>query len=198
VAFVAAALLVCVRTSVLRSASTASLAERLGLSLLTPSSAAPVAHDFDGDGILDEARLTASDRVSVRLSSAAGRLTLDAPERIVGLASIDIDRDGDVDLVAFLGGGGSIVWINDGHGAFAPAAAQPRDRRPAQWSSQSWVTSWLFAPLGVGSSQPAWLARPPTVSTVLARVDGLVAPATSPRTTLGPSWSERGPPSISL
>ena len=76
--------------------------------------------DFDGDGRLDVARIddAGGDRasISVHLSGSAQAATLSMP--VAALIENDIDRDGDLDLLATTVSGELVVWVNDGHGRF--------------------------------------------------------------------------------
>jgi hypothetical protein len=83
--------------------------------------------DFDGDGRLDEAgihtRLDGRTDVSLRLSSSAAVVQLDAP--VAALADGDVDHDGDLDLIAATASGDVVIWLNDGHGRFMRQPASP-------------------------------------------------------------------------
>ncbi len=83
--------------------------------------------DFDGDGRLDEAgihtRIDGRTDVSLRLSSSAAVVQLDAP--VAALADGDVDHDGDLDLIAATASGDVVIWLNDGHGRFMRQPASP-------------------------------------------------------------------------
>jgi hypothetical protein len=164
----------------------------LGLGLSAPSSA-PVASgpwslagtvlaaplvrqvlgDFDGDARLDQCEIVGATRIAVRLSttSAPQQLTLAEGGRqsIVALASIDIDHDGDLDLVASLSDGGIAVWINGGHGDFARTT--PRPHPAAVLSTARLSLSGLLVFVGTTVRVDALPARPIVPSAVLHPVD---------------------------
>jgi hypothetical protein len=76
--------------------------------------------DFDGDGVLDCAELSGAPlEITVRLSGAPMR-HVPLLQPALGLAVVDLDHDGDRDLVAVSGQPNVLVWWNDGSGAFEP------------------------------------------------------------------------------
>ncbi len=80
--------------------------------------------DFDGDGRLDSAVIhdRAGDRrISVQLSGSSSAIHLEAA--VSALIEGDVDRDGDLDLVAATPNGDVLIWLNDGHGRFTLQAA---------------------------------------------------------------------------
>lgn len=153
--------------------------------------------DFDGDGVLDATAVVAGNRVRVELSASHALVTLPSAERVVGLASVDIDHDGDLDLVAFLGSGRSMVWINDGHGAFAAADRHPTESAPLVMA-QTWIASVPLAPLAIGAWHPVWLARPPSIVAPPRCLDRTVLEMSAPRSTLACPRRGRAPPLVSL
>lgn len=99
--------------------------------------------DVDGDGDLDI--ITAVDDVGSSntgihvLRNEGGRRFAEpepvyAPDdRIDAFASVDVDRDGDLDLVVAESGSGVVsVVVNDGHGRFAVGARHLIDGRPTR------------------------------------------------------------------
>jgi hypothetical protein len=82
------------------------------------SIAGRVEADLDGDGILDYAELSRVPlEITIRLSGAPSR-HVPLLEPALALAVVDLDLDGDRDLVAVSGGPHVFVWLNDGFGAF--------------------------------------------------------------------------------
>ena len=164
----------------------------LGLGLSAPSSApvstdpraladavmaAPLVRqvlgDFDGDARLDQCEIVGATRIAVRLSTASApeQLTLaeGGRESIVALASIDIDHDGDLDLVASLSDGGIAVWINGGHGDFARTT--PRQRPAGVVSAARLSLTGLLVFVGTTVRVDALPARPIAPGAVLRLVD---------------------------
>ena len=84
--------------------------------------------DFDGDGRVDSALIQedAGDRrIAVRLSGSPAVIRLEAS--VAGVIESDVDRDGDLDLVAATSSGEVMIWLNDGHGRFTrQAPSKPR------------------------------------------------------------------------
>ena len=88
---------------------------------------APTWGDLDGDGHPDEVviqRHGATDTVGLLLSTARTDVSLDVGPGFVAVSALDIDGDGDVDLIT-TSASGAEFWLNDGHGVFT------RSRRPA-------------------------------------------------------------------
>jgi hypothetical protein len=80
--------------------------------------------DFDGDGHPDVALIQEDGHgrhVSVRLSGLPGVVTLETA--VVSVIAVDIDHDGDVDLIAAAPTGEVVTWLNDGQGRFTLQAA---------------------------------------------------------------------------
>jgi hypothetical protein len=129
--------------------------------------------DFDGDARLDQCEIVGSTRISVRLSTASApeQLTLAEGGRrsIVALASIDINHDGDLDLVASLSDGGVAVWINGGHGDFARSI--PRQPAGTVLSSARLSLGGLLVFVGTTVRVEAVPARPIEPRVVLHVVD---------------------------
>jgi hypothetical protein len=81
--------------------------------------------DFDGDGILDRASLSpASREIAIRFSGAPVR-HIALLEPASSLAVMDMDRDGDLDIVALARSPRLQVWLNGGSGEFRPRAIAP-------------------------------------------------------------------------
>ena len=109
--------------------------------------------DFDGDGRPDVALIqngADGPHVSVRLSGSPGVVTLDA--EVVGVIAVDLDHDGDVDLVTAAPSGQVVNWINDGRGRFTRQQALPSDRLS---STSIVVTSVQDEPLALGPAAPS-------------------------------------------
>jgi len=154
--------------------------------------------DLDGDGVLDESHVAASDRIGVQLSSVRpAQVTLTAPDRIIGIADVDVDGDGDLDLVASLAGGGVAVWINQGHGTFE-RAPQKSSSAPVVVSSTI-VSTYFLGTVSVITRVVAWLVPPAALAGPLEPVEcALTAASTTPRTTVDSNRPVRAPPSASL
>ncbi len=83
---------------------------------------APVAGDFDSDGVPDLARLAGGEdttSLKIRLSTA-GRASTFPAAGANHLSALDLDNDGHLDLLA-VGGGSGRFWKGDGAGSFADA-----------------------------------------------------------------------------
>ena len=79
--------------------------------------------DFDGDGRVDSALIqdgAGERRISVQLSGSPSAIRLEA--HVSAVIEDDIDRDGDLDLVASTPDGDVLIWLNDGHGRFTRQA----------------------------------------------------------------------------
>jgi hypothetical protein len=95
-----------------------------------PAFAASLRADLDGDGSVDrviapgaEPGRPAALLVTLSGSPFSQRLATDAP--VVGLMSVDIDADGDLDLLASTATGVRF-WLNVGQGRLAVANEAPR------------------------------------------------------------------------
>lgn len=79
--------------------------------------------DVDGDGIHDRIEVGPDAReLAVRFSTTRRLQQLESGERIVAVVAADLDRDGDLDLVASTNRPALHVWINIGRGVFAARA----------------------------------------------------------------------------
>ena len=109
--------------------------------------------DFDGDGRQDLALIQNGihgSHISVTLSGSSSTVSLDGSA--VTLVVIDIDRDGDLDLVAVAPSGQVMAWLNDGRGRFTKQEAP----RPYRLSSQTVVFDPLVdQPVAVGATAPS-------------------------------------------
>jgi VCBS repeat protein len=88
--------------------------------------------DFNGDGRSDFALIRTtpdSSYVTIGLTGSNDGVILNT--RVVGLTALDIDHDGDIDLVAVTPSGQLIIWLNDGRGRFVPQEASHTDRMSA-------------------------------------------------------------------
>jgi len=75
--------------------------------------------DFDGDGVQDDATFSAGvGGVIVHIGRAHALLPLHAAEAVVAMATADIDRDGDLDLIVRLSRSGIHLWRNADAGRF--------------------------------------------------------------------------------
>lgn len=72
--------------------------------------------DFDGDGTVDAASLSASGDLTLRLARTSVRLEL--YQSILGFAVADLDNDGDRDIVGLSAKGSLHIWYNSGAGRF--------------------------------------------------------------------------------
>jgi hypothetical protein len=73
-----------------------------------------VATDFDGNGEMDSAVAESADpsTIDVRLAPGTDGVRLTASGRVAALLAVDIDNDGDADLVAFVDDGRIDVWLH--------------------------------------------------------------------------------------
>jgi hypothetical protein len=90
----------------------------------------PTRADFDRDGRPDTAALGArTNPVVVRVTlSRAGMSELFHASPVLAIASVDYDSDGDVDLLVGTSEG-TVVWLNNGRGAFSPLPLHPAATR---------------------------------------------------------------------
>jgi hypothetical protein len=139
-------------------------AERHGFTRFVPRALPQRAlGDFDGDGRSDLALIQdGSDgrSISVTLSGSTQATRFEA--NVTGLVESDIDKDGDLDLVAATPTGGLIVWINDGHGHFTRQDASPAlpvvaDTSIARAMRDAWVAV-VDAPVGCAPNTGAVVA----------------------------------------
>jgi hypothetical protein len=89
-------------------------------SFLSDTGPRQVRGDFDGDGRLDVAVIRhdrSGSSIAILLAGSVSRNHL--PADIAGLVPVDIDHDGDLDLVGLTKSGKLVIWLNDGHGRFA-------------------------------------------------------------------------------
>src|SRR5262249_13940934 len=83
-----------------------------------------VSGDFDGDG-LNDAVVLESGVVSVELSEQRTIVKLEALPDTTGLVAIDIDKDGDIDLLSLNLDGRLREWNNEGSGFFLVWTTDP-------------------------------------------------------------------------
>jgi hypothetical protein len=160
------------------------------LDLTPPTLTQSVAADFDGDRRPDAGTVVAAG-VQLRLSGFRQDRLLAVPEQIFGLIAVDIDRDGDVDLVANLAHGGVIVWLNDGHGRFDRAVAR---RAPPGLAASRLSALVPFAPVGL-MSRPDVLGTSTDAPTPLQTAAAVVRDRARRSSRLPiPSLPVRGPP----
>jgi VCBS repeat protein len=84
--------------------------------------------DFDGDGRADVAGIQTrhgQPLLSVWLTGSPTDVQLDAS--VAAVVGDDVDRDGDLDLIAATTSGDVVIWLNDGHGHFT--RQQPQQSR---------------------------------------------------------------------
>jgi hypothetical protein len=165
----------------------------------TTASLAPVAvwGDLDGDGRPDDVviqRHGAMDTVGLLLSASGdSEAPLDVGPGFVALSALDVDGDGDVDLITTTASGAEF-WLNDGHGVFT------RSDRPASHR----LTGIPVTDSGSSNSLVAVCATP-SATTVRRVMDPRREPAltvesacVSALSTMSPSASRpRAPPSRS-
>jgi hypothetical protein len=152
--------------------------------------------DFDGDGRVDVARIQHDARGSsivVQLSDAAHTAHLDA--NVNAVVERDVDRDGDLDLIATTPTGDVLIWINDGHGAFtrqdvsrtSHLATQARlvPSGPTR-SAAITVHKLVLSDASVRRHRRVAVTRirPPTVDSAASSTSGLLPPFRAPPTTL--------------
>lgn len=119
--------------------------------------------DLNGDGIRDRIAVEyRPDEVIVRLGQTDRVLRLRAPEAVDRLAAVDIDRDGDSDIVASTQGPSLHVWMNHGRGRFVPAT-----RPVATRFSIRELRSGAFSPAAAQADEPATAER--DLTALLAR-----------------------------
>ena len=109
----------------------------------------PARIDLDRDGRADTAAgVSASPRVVRVTLSRAGTRDIVQPARVLAIAGLDYDRDGDVDLLVGTSEG-ALLWTNDGHGVFSAlpvvvSAAPPVSSSPRAWAARSILADgWL-------------------------------------------------------
>jgi FG-GAP-like repeat len=132
--------------------------------------------DFDGDGRQDLAVIqdgAGGSHISVRLSGSSSTVSLESSA--VTIVVTDIDRDGDLDLVAVGPSGQVIAWLNDGRGRFTKQEAS----RSSRLSPETIVVDPLIdEPLALGAMAPSVVVpRTPNGTPVAAT---LVRPSTAP------------------
>ncbi len=115
--------------------------------------------DLDGDGHPDEVfieRRGNTSNIALLTSGPQAGQTLPTDSATSSVIAVDIDGDGDLDLIA-ASPNGSELWLNDGHGVFTPARVAPR--------------RGLSAPAGLEQATPT---RSVAVCTTLLVTDPLV------------------------
>jgi hypothetical protein len=121
--------------------------------------------DFDGDGRPDEVFIDRHGDVSsvaVYPSSRREGQTLSTDNATSSFIAVDIDGDGDLDLIA-ASPTGSELWLNDGHGVFTPARVPPAHSLLASASVESAAP---FVPFAVCTTP---LSTDPVISGARAR-----------------------------
>lgn len=146
--------------------------------------------DLDGDGHVDVARVSERSQISIRLSASSETVQLDGP--VASLIASDVDRDGDLDLVAATPSGDVEVFLNDGRGRFTqqkPGQVPTFDGEPVLARGDA------DAPTVLGASAP--FAHPPNDYRNVVFVSTRIRPPTAAQAFRSPSVgpaSPRGPP----
>jgi hypothetical protein len=152
--------------------------------------------DFDGDGRLDVANISARSSghqdISIALSGSTDAIQIDAS--VSALIEGDFDHDGDLDLLATTPSGDVLIWVNDGHGRFTRQVPSPRraiagepvlastgDSSVSVVAAEGWV---LEAPIRAHRAIVARAIRPPTAARTVSRDRQLVPPLRAPPITL--------------
>jgi hypothetical protein len=109
----------------------------------------PARIDLDRDGRVDTAAgVPASPRVVRVTLSRTGARDIVQPARVLAIAGLDYDRDGDIDLLVGTSEG-ALLWTNDGHGVFSAlpivvSAEPPASSSPRAWAARSILSDgWL-------------------------------------------------------
>lgn len=114
------------------------------------SASIAVAADFDGDGIPDRAVLRGA-FTEITLSKRQTRITLQMLPHTTGLATADIDHDGDIDLVS-IADEGLRGWTNERAASFQQwTIGPPRPMRIAHMAAVHWTSGApVLPPAGIG------------------------------------------------
>jgi hypothetical protein len=164
--------------------------------------------DFDGNGVADAAVVQCTDDqtcdIDVQLANGAGEVRLPSPRRIIGLAAVDIDDDGDADLVALDDDGEVDVWLNAGNQGFLrqqplhPSGGLPSF--PTGDDEYPWYAADGICPDGARSGSdthqhvpdaPSWPDEVPDTGLARLARDADIDPPSPPALSFDPS---RGPP----
>jgi hypothetical protein len=104
----------------LRRYAAVALCSVLALALPTTAGAEPLRADLEGDGVHDRSDPEHQPGLlAARLSRTRHWLRVEANDPIIRIVVVDIDRDGDSDVVAETRHSGLYFWINQGRGRFA-------------------------------------------------------------------------------
>jgi len=104
----------------IRRYAAAALCVVFALALPTTAGAEPLRADLEGDGLHD--RIDPERQpglLAARLSRTRHWLRVEASDPIIRIVVVDLDRDGDSDVVAETRHSGLYFWINKGRGRFA-------------------------------------------------------------------------------
>jgi len=168
----------------IRRYAAAALCSLFALTVPAAAGAEPLRADLDGDGIHDRIETGRHPGLlAVRLSGTRRWLRLGTNDLIVRLVVVDIDRDGDPDVVAETQHSGLHFWINKGRGRFTFRSLNLRHRAVRAHRAKPTVRG--VQELRVADSalnDPNWLLAvlPSPLGDVLVAADPIALAASAP------------------